>query len=124
MVSATNLAEAKAIAEAGIDVIIAQGVEAGGHRGCFNPHRDSAIKTTDLVRLILQYLDLPVVAAGGIMNGRQAQQCLALGAQAVQLGTAFVQCQAQMPMQPIAKLYLTGLLLKLPQLFQDARHAA
>lgn len=92
MVSATNLAEAKAIAEAGIDVIIAQGVEAGGHRGCFNPHRDSAIKTTDLVRLILQYLDLPVVAAGGIMNGRQAQQCLALGAQAVQLGTAFVQC--------------------------------
>ncbi len=92
MVSATNLAEAKAIAEAGIDVIIAQGVEAGGHRGCFNPHRDSAVKTTDLVRLILQYLDLPVVAAGGIMNGRQAQQCLALGAQAVQLGTAFVQC--------------------------------
>ena len=94
MVSATNLAEAKAIAEAGIDVIIAQGVEAGGHRGCFNPNRDSAIKTTDLVRLILQYIDLPVIAAGGIMNGRQAQQCLALGAQAVQLGTAFVQCSS------------------------------
>ena len=87
-------------------------VEAGGHRGCFNPHRDSAIKTTDLVRLILQYLDLPVVAAGGIMNGRQAQQCLCTWCSSCTVRTALFNVQAQMPMQPIVKLYLTGLLLQ------------
>ena len=93
MVSATNLAEAKAIEEAGIDVIIAQGHEAGGHRGCFNPNRDSGVNTIDLIQLIRSHCSLPVVAAGGIMNGRQARQCFDLGASAVQLGTAFVQCE-------------------------------
>lgn len=93
MVSATSLAEAKAIEAAGIDVVIAQGHEAGGHRGCFNPNRDSGIKTTDLVELLNQHCALPIVAAGGIMNGRQAKRCLDRGAQAVQLGTAFVQCE-------------------------------
>lgn len=94
MVSATNLAEAQAIEQAGIDVIIAQGIEAGGHRGIFNPTFDSAIKTSDLVQLIKQYCTLPIVAAGGIMNGVQARQMLAIGADAVQLGTAFVQCKS------------------------------
>ena len=55
MVSATNLAEAQAIEAAGIDIIIAQGIEAGGHRGIFNQHFDSAIKTSDLVQLIRQH---------------------------------------------------------------------
>ncbi|WP_174492418.1 NAD(P)H-dependent flavin oxidoreductase [Acinetobacter sp. Marseille-Q1623] len=94
MVSATNLAEAKAIEAAGIDIIIAQGVEAGGHRGIFNPDLDGAIKTFDLIQLIKKYCQTPVVAAGGIMNGQQAKQALNLGAEAVQLGTAFVQCKS------------------------------
>ena len=69
MVSATNLIEAQAIEAAGIDIIIAQGIEAGGHRGIFNQTFDAAIKTSDLVQLISTHCKLPVVAAGGIMNG-------------------------------------------------------
>ncbi|OTG65871.1 NAD(P)H-dependent flavin oxidoreductase [Acinetobacter silvestris] len=93
MVSATNLAEALAIEAAGIDIIIAQGIEAGGHRGIFNQTFDAAIKTADLVQLIKQHCSLPIVAAGGIMNGQQAKTMLNFGAEAVQLGTAFVQCK-------------------------------
>lgn len=94
MVTATSLAEAKAIEAAGIDIIIAQGIEAGGHRGIFNQHLDSALLTADLVKLLKQHCHLPIVAAGGIMNGHQAKQLLDLGADAVQLGTAFVQCKS------------------------------
>ena len=93
LVSATNLAEARAIEAAGIDIIIAQGIEAGGHRGIFNPQIDSAVNTADLVRLITQHCTLPVIAAGGIMNGAHIKQLMNLGAVAVQLGTAFVQCK-------------------------------
>ena len=93
LVSATNLAEAKAIEAAGIDIIIAQGIEAGGHRGIFNADLDGAVKTADLVQLMTQHCDTPVIAAGVIMNGRQAKKIISLGAQAVQLGTAFVQCK-------------------------------
>lgn len=94
MVSATNLAEAQAIEAAGIDIIIAQGIEAGGHRGIFNPAIDASIKTADLVQLIHKHCQRPIVAAGGIMNGQQARLMLKLGAEAVQLGTAFVQCRS------------------------------
>lgn len=94
MVSATNLLEAQAIEAAGIDIIIAQGIEAGGHRGIFNQHFDAAIKTIDLVQLITKHCTLPVIAAGGIMNGEHAKDMLKHGAVAVQLGTAFVQCKS------------------------------
>ena len=94
MVSATNLVEAQAIEAAGIDVIIAQGIEAGGHRGMFNPQLDSAITTKDLVQLITANSNLPVVAAGGIMHGSHAAKMLNLGASAVQMGTAFIQCKS------------------------------
>ena len=94
MVSATNLVEAQAIEAAGIDIIIAQGVEAGGHRRIFNQNIDAAIKTSDLVQLIKKHCSLPIVAAGGIMNGQQAKMMMTLGADAVQLGTAFVQCKS------------------------------
>ncbi len=93
LVSATNLAEAQAIEAAGIDIIIAQGIEAGGHRGIFNQSFDSSVKTADLVQLIKKHCTLPIVAAGGIMSGQQAKNLLKLGADAVQLGTAFVQCK-------------------------------
>ena len=94
LVSAPNLIEAQQIEAAGIDIIIAQGIEAGGHRGIFNQTFDAAIKTSDLVQLISTHCKLPVVAAGGIMNGDQAKSMLKLGAAAVQLGTAFVQCKS------------------------------
>ncbi|MCH7336920.1 nitronate monooxygenase [Acinetobacter sp. NIPH 2699] len=94
MVSATNLIEAQEIEAAGIDLIIAQGIEAGGHRGIFNQHFDAAIKTSDLVQLLSKHCTCPVIAAGGIMNGDQAKTMFKLGAVAVQLGTAFVQCKS------------------------------
>lgn len=94
MVTATNLNEAQAIEQAGIDLIIAQGIEAGGHRGIFHPQRDAALSTAELVQLLHQYCNLPIVAAGGIMNGQHAQHLLDLGASAVQLGTAFIQCSS------------------------------
>lgn len=107
MVSATNLTEAQAIEAAGIDVIIAQGIEAGGHRGLFNPNIESGIQTVDLVKLILQNCNLPVIAAGGIMNGFQAQYLMNLGASAVQLGTAFVQCKSSSANVAYRKALLT-----------------
>lgn len=94
MVSATNLIEAQQIEQAGIDIINAQGIEAGGHRGCFNPEMDAAMTTADLVRLIKAHCTCPIVAAGGIMNGQQIRQMLQLGASAVQMGTAFLTAQS------------------------------
>ena len=93
MASATSLPEAQIIADAGLDAIIAQGIEAGGHRGIFNRDFDPAISTHDLVRLFTSHLDLPVIAAGGIMDGQDIQEVLKLGACAAQLGTAFVVCE-------------------------------
>lgn len=93
MASVTQLSEATAAKAAGIDVLIAQGIEAGGHRGTFNPVCDPAMPTKELVKLLLQQMNLPVVAAGGIMNGRDIADYLALGASATQLGTAFIPCR-------------------------------
>jgi nitronate monooxygenase len=90
---ATNLAEARAAAAAGVDAIVAQGYEAGGHRGAFDPDAaDDALSTHVLTRLLVSELDLPVIAAGGIMDGQGIAAALRLGAQAAQLGTAFVAC--------------------------------
>ena len=91
--TATNLDEARAIADAGIDAIVAQGWEAGGHRGVFDPEaRDDRLGTVALTRLLVRHFDLPVIAAGGIMDGAGIVAMLRLGAAAVQLGTAFVGC--------------------------------
>ena len=85
--------EAKIIAGAGIDVVVAQGFEAGGHRGQFDPDAlDDCLGTLALTRLLVRALDIPVVAAGGIMDGAGIAACLVLGASAAQLGTAFVGC--------------------------------
>ncbi len=91
--TATNLQEARLIEQAGIDAIVAQGIEAGGHRGVFNPAQDAAITTRELVQLLTAYTRLPIIAAGGIMDANDIKQMLALGAQAAQLGTAFVICE-------------------------------
>jgi nitronate monooxygenase len=93
LATATNLDEGKAIATAGIDGIVAQGYEAGGHRGVFEPRaQDDRLGTLALTRLLVRTLDVPVIAAGGIMDGVGVAAALVLGAAAAQLGTAFIAC--------------------------------
>lgn len=91
--TATSLVEARAARAAGIDVLVAQGWEAGGHRGVFDPDApDDRIGTLALTRLLAMHSGLPVIAAGGIMDGRGIRAALDLGAVAAQLGTAFIAC--------------------------------
>jgi nitronate monooxygenase len=93
LATATNLEEGKVIAAAGIDAVVAQGYEAGGHRGVFDPDgADDQLGTVALTRLLVRKLDIPVIAAGGIMDGAGIAASLTLGAAAAQLGTAFVAC--------------------------------
>jgi nitronate monooxygenase len=91
LATATNLHEARSIEAAGIDALIAQGYEAGGHRGMFDPDaEDSHMGTMALTRVLVQSAGIPVIAAGGIMDGAGIAAALALGAGAAQLGTAFI----------------------------------
>jgi len=93
MATATSLEEAHAIEAAGIDAVVAQGIEAGGHRGVFDPTApDDALGVFALTRLLVRKTGLSVIAAGGIMDGAGIAAALDLGAAAAQLGTAFVAC--------------------------------
>lgn len=89
---ATNLYEALTLEKMQVDAIIAQGVEAGGHRGLFDPSTDMQIGLFSLIPQLRQHIQLPIIAAGGIMNGRGIAAALQLGADAVQMGTAFILC--------------------------------
>ncbi|UFJ40881.1 nitronate monooxygenase [Brevibacillus humidisoli] len=94
---ATTLDEAKALHAAGVDAIVAQGGEAGGHRGTFSVEGKPAgesVGTMALVPLLVDALpDTPIVAAGGIMDGRGLAAALSLGADAIQVGTRFLTCR-------------------------------
>ncbi|MGE5183185.1 MAG: NAD(P)H-dependent flavin oxidoreductase [Acidobacteriota bacterium] len=91
--TATTVDEARALDDAGVDAICAQGAEAGGHRGTFlGDFDDALVGTLALVPQIARATKLPVIAAGGIMTGEGIRAALALGASAVQLGTAFLAC--------------------------------
>jgi nitronate monooxygenase len=91
--AATSIAEARALDAAGVDLILATGCEAGGHRPSFLARaEDSLVGTLALVPLIVDRVTAPVIAAGGIADRRGVAAVHALGAQAAQLGTAFLAC--------------------------------
>ena len=92
--TATTPEEAVALEQAGVDAIVASGFEAGGHRGSFlNSAQESLTGTISLVPRVIDLVQVPVIAAGGISDARGIIAALALGADAVQMGTVFVACE-------------------------------
>ena len=91
--TATTVDEGIALQESGVDGVVAQGAEAGGHRGSFQGFEQGLVGTLALVPQLVDALRVPVVASGGIMDGRGLLAALALGAGAAQLGTAFLTCE-------------------------------
>ena len=106
--TATTVAEALAWQDVGADAVCASGMEAGGHRGSFlDLSSSSQIGTLALVPACVDALAIPVVAAGGVMDGRGIAAALALGAQAVQMGTAFLACP-ESAITPAQRAAMTG----------------
>lgn len=104
--TATTVREAKLLEAAGVDVVVAQGAEAGGHRGTFaGPFQASLVGTMALVPQMVDAVRLPVVASGGLMDGRGIAAARVLGASGAQLGTAFLSC----PEAGIAAAYKAAL---------------
>jgi nitronate monooxygenase len=94
--TATTVAEGRLLQNAGVDVIVGQGSEAGGHRGTFKSDdahlRQALVGVMALIPQLVDAVRVPVIAAGGIMDGRSMVAALALGAAGVQMGTAFLAC--------------------------------
>lgn len=102
--TATTVAEARAVAAAGFDAVMVQGAEAGGHRGGFTgpDHEGALVGTMALVPQVVDAVDIPVIAAGGIGDGRGVAAALCLGADLAALGTAFLRA-AECPLNAAAK---------------------
>lgn len=91
--TATTVREAIEIADIGMDFVVVQGSEAGGHRGNFiNDSQESFIGLMSLIPQVVDNVNIPVIAAGGIMDGRGLMASICLGAKGVQMGTAFLTC--------------------------------
>jgi nitronate monooxygenase len=91
--TATTAEEGRRLQESGVTAIAAQGAEAGGHRGTFaGPFEASMVPTTELVAALREVVSVPVIASGGLMDGRDIAESLDRGADAAQLGTAFLTC--------------------------------
>ena len=91
--TATTVREALALEEGGVDAVVGQGSEAGGHRGTFiGGFEEALVGTIALVPQLADSVSVPVVASGGIMDGRGLAAALLLGAEGVQMGTAFLPC--------------------------------
>jgi nitronate monooxygenase len=91
--TATTVEEARQLEQAGVDAIVAQGSEAGAHRGTFlDSFESSMVPTLDLVRATISAVSLPVIATGGLMDGHDVVSAIKSGAAAAQLGTAFLPC--------------------------------
>lgn len=106
--AATTVDEAMAVEAAGVDMVLATGFEAGGHRPSFlKPAENSLMGTFALVPQIVDSVKIPVIAAGGISDGRGVTAAFALGAQAVQLGTAFLACE-ESGTSPLHREFIRG----------------
>ena len=106
--TASTVEEARALEASGVDAIVAQGSEAGGHRATFLGEAEtSAVGTMALVPQVVDAVSVPVVASGGIMDGRGIAAALALGAQAVQMGTAFLTTE-EAGIPPVYKVALAA----------------
>ena len=90
--TATSVEEARLLEQSGVDAIIAQGLEAGGHQGTFRVELETRLSTLTLLPAIVDAVSVPVIAAGGIADGRGLTAAFALGASGAQLGTAFLAC--------------------------------
>lgn len=100
MGTATHLDEGIELKQAGIDFVVAQGKEAGGHRGTFlGPEKEALIATADLTAQLTTHLTVPVIAAGGIMDERGIARALKSGVHGVQMGTAFLTAE-ECPIHP------------------------
>ncbi|MBY8855352.1 nitronate monooxygenase [Nocardia sp. CA2R105] len=119
-VTVTSVAEARIAREVGADVLVAQGAEAGGHRGTFADRAEDdptdPLTILALVQLLTAAVDLPVVAAGGIATGAGVAAALAAGAAAAQLGTAFLDC----PEAGTAQVHRDALALDIPTMLTRA----
>ncbi len=92
--TATTVREAVKLEESGVDLIVGQGSEAGGHRGTFlGPYQDALVGTMALIPQMVDHVQVPVIAAGGIMDGRGIAAARILGAEGVQMGSAFLACE-------------------------------
>ena len=91
--TATHLLEAIVLEESGVDFIVAQGAEAGGHRGAFVGHAEQGmVGAMTLTPLLAKHISVPIITAGGVMDGRGIAAAQMLGAVGVQMGTAFLAC--------------------------------